>query len=63
MPVWASITKPTAESRLTGVGDVALVDICEKWVNNRHGVDNLSETLTLESRRVPDTNEEVLVMT
>ena len=29
MALWASITNPTAESRLTGVGDVALADICE----------------------------------
>jgi hypothetical protein len=29
MPLWASTTKPTAESRLTGGGDVALADICE----------------------------------
>ena len=29
MPLVASITKPAAESRLTGVGDVALADICE----------------------------------
>jgi hypothetical protein len=28
MPLWASITKPAAESRLTGVGDVALADNC-----------------------------------
>ena len=27
MPLWASTTNPTAESRLTGVGDVALADI------------------------------------
>ena len=27
MPLWASITNPTAESRLTGAGDVALADI------------------------------------
>ena len=33
MPVLASITKPAAESRLTGAGDVALADIC-KQVNN-----------------------------
>jgi hypothetical protein len=45
MPLWASTTKPAAESRLTVEGDVALADICE------------------ESRGVPDTNEEVLVMT
>ena len=30
MPLWASTTKPTAESRLTGVGDFALADICKK---------------------------------
>ena len=29
MPVLASTTKPAAESRLTGAGDVALADICE----------------------------------
>ena len=29
MPLCASTTKPAAESRLTGVGDIALVDICE----------------------------------
>ena len=29
MPLFASTTKPAAESRLTGVGDVALADICE----------------------------------
>ena len=29
MALWASITNPAAESRLTGVGDVALADICE----------------------------------
>ena len=33
MPVLASITKPAAESRLTGVGDVALADIYEnEWI-------------------------------
>ena len=33
MPLVASIAKPAAESRLTGVGDVALVDICENdWI-------------------------------
>ena len=29
MPALASTTKPAAESRLTGAGDVALADICE----------------------------------
>ena len=29
MPLWASTTKPAAESRLTAVGDVALADNCE----------------------------------
>jgi len=29
MPLLASTTKPAAESKLTGVGDVALADICE----------------------------------
>ena len=29
MPVLASITKPAAESRLTGAGDNALADICK----------------------------------
>ena len=33
MPLWASTTNPTAESRLTGVGDVALADIWEnEWI-------------------------------
>ena len=29
MPLWAKTTKPAAESRLTGEGDVALTDNCE----------------------------------
>ena len=29
MPLWARTTKPAAESRLTGLGDVALADIWE----------------------------------
>ena len=29
MPLVASIAKPAAESRLTGVGDVALADTCK----------------------------------
>ena len=29
MPVSASTTKPAAKSSLTGVGDIALADICE----------------------------------
>ena len=29
IPLWASTTKPAAESRLTGAGDSALADICE----------------------------------
>ena len=33
MPLLASTTKPAAESKLTGVGDVALADICEnEWI-------------------------------
>ena len=33
MPLWASTTKPAAESKLTGVSVVALADICEKeWI-------------------------------
>ena len=32
MPLLASTTKPAAESRLTGAGDIALADICEnEW--------------------------------
>ena len=29
IPLWASTTKPAAEFRLTGEGDIALADICE----------------------------------
>ena len=29
MPLVASTTKPAAESKLTGAGDVALADICK----------------------------------
>ena len=33
MPLLASTTKPAAESKLTGAGDVALADICEnEWI-------------------------------
>ena len=33
MPLFASITKPAAESRLTGAGDVARADIYEnEWI-------------------------------
>ena len=32
IPLWASTTKPAAEFRLTGEGDIALADICEnEW--------------------------------
>jgi len=47
MPLCASTTKPAAESRLTGVGDIALADIL----------------FGFKSRGVPDTNEEILAMT
>ena len=30
MALWASITNPAAESKLTGVSGAALADICEK---------------------------------
>ena len=29
IPVWASTTKPAAEFKLTGAGDIALADICK----------------------------------
>jgi hypothetical protein len=47
MPLLASTTKPPAESRLTGMGDVALADIL----------------VGFKSRGVPDTNEEAIAMT
>ena len=32
IPLWASTTKPAAEFRLTGEGDIALADICKnEW--------------------------------
>ena len=66
MPLVASTTKPAAESKLTGAGDIALADICEnEWITTEE-LKISAKPLTLvvsKSRGVPDTNEEVLAIT
>ena len=63
MLLLVSTTKPAAECRLTGLGDIALADICEnEWTTAKE----LKMSLTLiglRSKGVPDTNEKVLAMT